>query len=338
MINADYQRAASPAAAVALKRQYPDAAFLGGGTNLLDLMKADVARPTLLIDVTRLPLRDVTELPDGGLRIGALVRNSDMANHPLVRTRYPLLSQALLAGASAQLRNMATAGGNLMQRTRCYYFYDTGFSECNKRVPGSGCAARAGHNRIHAILGASAQCVATHPSDMAVALSALRATVRVQGSGGERPIALTDFYRLPGDTPQLDTELAHDELITAIELPAPRFARRSHYLKVRDRASYAFALVSVAVGLDLAEDGTVRDAALSLGGVAHKRWRVPAAEQALVGRRLDRAGIANATDLLLAGSVPLAHNAFKVELARRSIERALQNAATQTAAVQGAVA
>jgi xanthine dehydrogenase YagS FAD-binding subunit len=331
MINVDYQRATGAAAAVALKRQYPDAAFIGGGTNLLDLMKADVARPTLLIDVTRLSLNDVTELPDGGLRIGALVRNSDMANHPLVRMRYPLVSQALLAGASAQLRNMATAGGNLMQRTRCYYFYDTAFTKCNKRVPGSGCAARTGQNRIHAILGASEQCVATHPSDMAVALSALRATVRVQGSSGERLIALDDFHRLPGDTPQRDTQLGPDELITAIELPPSSFARHSHYLKVRDRASYAFALVSVAAALELAEDGTVRDAALSLGGVAHKPWRVPAAEQALVGRRLDRAGITNATDLLLAGSAPLTHNAFKVDLARRSIERALQSAAAQGA-------
>ncbi|MBO9647745.1 MAG: xanthine dehydrogenase family protein subunit M [Variovorax sp.] len=329
MINADYRVATSAGEAVALKRRHPDAAFIGGGTNLVDLMKADVARPRLLIDVTRLPLQNVVALRDGGLRIGALARNSDMANDPLVRSQYPLLSQALLAGASPQLRNMATAGGNLLQRTRCYYFYDTGFAECNKRTPGSGCAAREGHNRIHAILGASPQCVATHPSDMAVALAALRATVRVLGPDGERQIALADFYRLPGDAPQRDTQLAPDELIVAIDLPPPRFARGAHYLKVRDRASYAFALVSVAAALDVADDGIVRDAALALGGVAHKPWRVPAAEQALIGRRLDAAGIEKAGDILLAGNAPLAHNGFKVELARRSIERALLTAVAQ---------
>ncbi len=331
MINADYQVATSAGDAVALKHRHPEAAFIGGGTNLVDLMKADVARPPLLIDVTHLPLQDVVELRDGGLRIGALARNSDTANHALVRSRYPLLSQALLAGASAQLRNMATAGGNLLQRTRCYYFYDTGFAACNKREPGSGCAAREGRNRIHAILGASPQCVATHPSDMAVALAALRASVRVLGPGGEREIALADFHRLPGDTPDRDTQLAADELIVAIDLPPPRFARAAHYLKVRDRASYAFALVSVAAALDMADDGTVRDAALALGGVAHKPWRLPAAEQALAGRRLDAAGIARAADILLAGNAPLADNGFKVELARRGIERALRTAAAQGA-------
>ncbi|MES2184474.1 MAG: xanthine dehydrogenase family protein subunit M [Pseudomonadota bacterium] len=325
MINTDYRRATDPAQAVALMRQYPQAAFIGGGTNLLDLMKADVARPPMLIDVGRLALADITELPDGGLRIGALARNSDTANHPLVRTRYPLLSQALLAGASPQLRNMATTGGNLLQRTRCYYFYDTAFSACNKRQPGSGCAAREGFNRIHAIVGASADCVATNPSDMNVALAALRATVRVLGPRGERLVPLADFHRLPGSTPQRDTNLAPGELITAVDLPPPRFARHAAYLKVRDRASYAFALVSVAAGLDL-QDGVVRDAALALGGVAHKPWRSPAAEQVLVGRPLDDAGIAAAAQLLLAHAEPLQHNGFKVELARRSITRALRTA------------
>ena len=329
MINVDYQRATDPQSAADFMQAHADAAFIGGGTNLLDLMKADVARPQVLLDVNRLPLSEISELPDGGLRIGALVRNSDTANHKLVRTRYPLLSQALLSGASPQLRNMATTGGNLMQRTRCYYFYDTGSGPCNKRDPGSGCSARGGFNRIHAILGASDACVATNPSDMSVALAALRATVRVVGPAGERSIALADFHRLPGDKPELDTVLAHDELITAVDLPAPMFARQFHYLKVRDRASYAFALVSVAAALDV-KDGAVRNAALALGGVAHKPWRVPAAEQALVGRPLDDASIAAATDLLLAGAVPLEYNAFKVQLARRTIARALRTAGDMT--------
>lgn len=326
MINIEYQRATDPQSAAAFMRSHPDAAFIGGGTNLLDLMKADVERPQVLLDVNRLALSDVSERADGGLRIGALVRNSDLANHPLVRTRYPLLSQALLAGASPQLRNMATTGGNLMQRTRCYYFYDTGSGSCNKRDPGSGCAARGGFNRIHAILGASDACVATNPSDMSVALAALRATVRVQGPDGERSIALADFHRLPGDRPQFDTVLAHEELITAVDLPPPVFSAHAHYLKVRDRASYAFALVSVAAALDVQDDGTVRQAALALGGVAHKPWRIPAAEQALVGSRLDQAAIDRAGDILLEGAVPLEHNAFKIKLARASIARALRTA------------
>jgi xanthine dehydrogenase YagS FAD-binding subunit len=257
------------------------------------------------------------------MRIGATVRNSALANDRNVRERFPLLSQALLAGASPQLRNMATVGGNLMQRTRCYYFYDTAFESCNKRKPGSGCAARDGWNRIHAILGASDQCVATLPSDMNVALAALRAVVVVQGPGGERRIALADFHRLPGNTPQIDTDLAPGELITAVELPPSRFAGNSHYLKVRDRASYAFALVSVAAGLDI-RNGVVRDASLALGGVAHKPWRVQAAEQALIGKPLSDASIAAASDAMLQGARPLQHNAFKEPLARKSIARALQ--------------
>ena len=328
MENFAYERAASVADAVRLA-QRPGAAFVAGGTNLLDLMKGGVTRPTLLVDVTRLPLAAVETMPDGRLRIGAMVRNSDLAHLQPVRDGWPLLSQALLAGASPQLRNMATVGGNLLQRTRCYYFYDTAFDACNKRRPGSGCAAIDGRNRIHAIVGASPQCVATHPSDMCVALAALRATVVVQGpSGGERRIAMADFHRLPGDAPQFDTTLGAGELITAVELPppVPGFAAASHYLKVRDRASYAFALVSVAAALDI-RGGTVRDAALALGGIAHKPWRVPAAEQALVGRPLDERSAAAAAELLLAGAKPLADNAFKIELARRSIARALQTAA-----------
>jgi xanthine dehydrogenase YagS FAD-binding subunit len=319
-----YERAGSVADAVRLGWQ-PGAAFVAGGTNLIDLMKGGVATPTLLVDVNHLPLAAVTSRAEGGIRIGAMVRNSDLANHALIREHYPLLTQALVSGASPQLRNMATVGGNLLQRTRCYYFYDTAFAACNKRAPGSGCAAREGYNRIHAILGASAACVATQPSDQNVALAALRAEVVVQGPQGERRIAIGEFHRLPGDTPQRDANLEPGELIVAVDLPASSFAANSHYLKVRDRASYAFALVSVAAGLDM-RNGWVHDAALALGGVAHKPWRNTAAEQALIGGRLDDASIAIATTRLLGDARPLKHNAFKVELARRSIARALKTA------------
>lgn len=319
-----YERPASVADALRLAAR-PGAAFVAGGTNLIDLMKGHVAMPTLLVDVNRLPLAEVAQRPDGGMRIGAMVRNSDLANHTAIRDGYPLLSQALVSGASPQLRNMATVGGNLMQRTRCYYFYDPAFAACNKRVPGSGCAARGGHNRIHAVLGASNACVATNPSDMSVALAALRADVVVQGPAGERRLPIADFHRLPGDTPERETNLAPGELIVAVDLPPSPFAARSHYLKVRDRASYAFALVSVAAALDI-RDGVVRDAGIALGGVAHRPWRVSEAENALVGRPLDDASIRAASDRLLAGAVPLKDNAFKIELARRSIARALKTA------------
>jgi len=305
----------------------PGTKVLAGGTNLLDLMKGDVEQPAVLIDITHLPLVDVVELPEGGLRLGALVRNSDAANHPLVRTRYPLLSQALVAGASPQLRNMATTGGNLLQRTRCHYFYDVAYAECNKRSPGSGCAARAGHARQHAIFGASDQCIATHPSDMAVALVALDALVVARGPNGERRIALQDFHRLPASTPQQDTNLAPDELIVAVDLPPSRFADHAHYLKVRDRARYAFALVSVAAALDRAGDGTVRDARIVLGGVAHKPWRVPAAERRLIGSRLDASAIDDAARAAVDGAQPVRDNAFKVPLAQRAVARAIRTAA-----------
>jgi xanthine dehydrogenase YagS FAD-binding subunit len=323
-----YERAANVDDAVRLAQQ-PGARFIGGGTNLLDLVKGGVEQPVRLIDVSRLALADIAELPDGGLRIGAMASNADAANHPLVRQRYPLLSQALLAGASPQLRNMATVGGNLMQRTRCYYFYDTGFAECNKRTPGSGCAARDGYNRIHAILGASEHCIAVNPSDMSVALAALDALVRVRGPRGERHIALTDFHRLPGDTPQRDTNLAPGELITAVELPASPYAAHSHYLKVRDRASYAFALVSVAAALDL-RDGVIRSARIALGGVAHKPWRATEAEAALNGRRMDVAAFEQAAALALRDARPHTHNRFKVELARRAVARTLRHAGEMT--------
>lgn len=300
--------------------------YLGGGTNLLDLMKMGVEQPVKLVDVSRLPLTGIAEQA-AGVRIGAMARNSDVADHPLIRQRYQVLSEALAAGASGQLRNMATVGGNLMQRTRCYYFYDPAFAECNKRAPGSGCAARLGHQRIHAILGASDQCIAVHPSDMAVALTALDAVVQVSGPGGDRAIPIRDFHRLPGDTPQVDTNLRPGELITAVDLPAAPIATRSHYLKVRDRASFAFALVSVAAVLDLDPQGTVRDARLALGGVAHKPWRVTDAERALVGRRIDDASVGAAADALLVGARPYRENAFKVELVRRSVARALATTA-----------
>jgi len=299
--------------------------FIAGGTNLLDLMKENLTRPEHLIDITGLPLNEVTETAEGGLMIGALVSNADLAWHPLIELRYPLLSQAVLAGASPQLRNMASTGGNLLQRTRCYYFYDATVP-CNKREPGSGCPARDGLNRIHAILGASDECVATHPSDMCVALAALEAVVHVEGRAGQRRIEFADFHRLPGDAPQRDNQLADDELITAVELPPPGFAGQGNYLKIRDRASYAFALISVAAALDLNGD-VIRGARLALGGVAHKPWRDKAAEQLLVGKPVSRDSFAAAADALLADAQPLEHNAFKVKLARRAIIRALSDAA-----------
>ena len=319
-----YVRADSVDAAIAAAGR-PSTKLLAGGTNLLDLMKGYVEQPIRIVDINRLPLSEITELPDGGVRIGALARNSDMANHPLIRQRYPLLSQALLSGASPQLRNMATAGGNLLQRTRCHYFTDVSYAECNKRNPGSGCAARAGFTRQLAILGASEQCIATHPSDMAVALVALDARVHVRSTSGERRIPMADFLRLPGDTPQQDNNLAPGEMILAIELPRSPFADYAYYLKVRDRASYAFALVSVAAALDL-DDTMVRDARVVLGGVAHKPWRATDAERRLVGQRIDRAAIDSAAVLSISGAVPVRDNAFKVRLAERAVARALQTA------------
>src|SRR5438874_7153450 len=275
-----YSRATDPNQAVAGIAAKPQGKFLGGGTNLIDMMKMGVETPDSLIDINPLPLAQIEELPDGkGVRIGAMVRNSDLAEHDLIKTRYPVLSEALLSGASPQLRNMATVGGNLLQRTRCYYFYDPAFPACNKRNPGSGCGALDGYNRIHAILGQSDHCIATHPSDMCVALAALDAIVRVQGPNSEREIPFADFHRLPGSTPNFDTNLRPDELIEIVDLPAIPFATRSHYLKVRDRASYAFALVSVATALDLDSSKKIKAARIALGGVAHKPWRANTAEK-----------------------------------------------------------
>jgi len=316
-----YIRASSVADAVRAKVENPHAKFLGGGTNLIDLLKYEVEETDQLIDVTRLPLTQIEPLASGGLRIGALVRNSDLANHPRVVQGYPALSQALLAGASPQLRNMATTAGNLLQRTRCYYFYDTAFP-CNKRIPGSGCSAIGGENRIHAVLGQSNACIATHPSDMAVAMAALGAIVQVQGSAQARAIPLSEFHRLPGDTPQIDTTLQPDELIVAVDLPPDRAASHSRYLKVRDRASYAFALVSVAAAL-LTENGQVTDARMALGGVAHRPWRPLEAERWLRGKPANSGSFRNAADLALHGAGGSKSNAFKIELAKRSIVRVL---------------
>jgi len=321
-----YTRAATATEAIETHASHPESQFIGGGTNLVDLMKMGVERPAHLIDISRLPLSTITEL-DAGIRIGAMVSNSDAAAHPLIRTRYPVLSQALLSGASQQLRNMATMGGNLLQRTRCYYFYNPTYRECNKRDPGSGCGAIHGVNRIHAILGASEHCIATHPSDMCVALAALNATVQVSGPHGSRAIPFEDFHRLPGATPQLDTNLHPGELITSIDLPAPLAGFRSHYLKVRDRNSYAFALVSVAAVMELSADRTVKSVRIALGGVAHKPWRARQAENLLVGHPLEPARLRAAADKELAAAKPHQDNAFKIELAKRAIVRAVTIAA-----------
>lgn len=320
----NYQRATAPEEAVHAVSVH-GAKFLGGGTNLVDLMRYNVEHPTTLIDITRLDFNQIATTGNT-TTIGAGVRNSDLANHETIRTNYPLLSQALLSGASPQLRNMATTGGNLLQRTRCYYFMDTAFPACNKRTPGSGCAATKGFNRIHAILGASADCIATNPSDMNVALAALNATIHVTGPKGKRTIAIADFHRLPGNTPQLDTNLHPDELITAVELPAPKFAKHSYYLKVRDRQSYAFALVSVAAGLEM-NGNTIQSAGLALGGIAHKPWRSLEAEKSLAGATAGPEAFKRAADLAVSGAKPQEHNAFKIELAKQSIVRALTLAA-----------
>lgn len=303
-----------------------NAKFLAGGTNILDLMKEDVERPNELVDLTRLKLADIKPGPNGGVTIGALAKNTDTANHPLIRKGYPLLTQAILAGASGQLRNMATNGGNLMQRTRCQYFYDTAMP-CNKREPGTGCGAREGLNRIHAILGWSEKCVATYPGDMANALYALEAQVRVRNaSGRERSIPIGEFHRLPGDMPEKDNNLEHGELIVAIDLPKSNFANNYYYLKVRDRASYAFALVAVAAALEM-DQGTIRQARVVMGGVAHKPWRSAEAEAALSGRPASEENFRKAADAALASAKPLAHNAYKIELGKRAIVRALMRAA-----------
>jgi xanthine dehydrogenase YagS FAD-binding subunit len=322
-----YERAVDPAGAVARVAGHPGAAFLGGGTNLVDHMKLGVASPDLVVDVTRLPIDRIEQLSGGGVWIGAGVRNSDLAADPVIRTRYPMLSQALLAGASGQLRNLATTGGNLLQRTRCVYFQDI-TTPCNKRQPGSGCSAIDGYTRDHAILGASEHCVAVHPSDMAVAMAALDALVVVLGMNGERNIPLVDFHRLPGGAPHRDTVLEHGELIIAVELPPLPFASRSAYRKVRDRASYAFALVSVAAALDV-EGGIVRDVRVALGGVAHKPWRAARAETVLRGAPATEESFRRAAEAELADAKPLRDNGFKVPMARNTVVAVLRELAEE---------
>jgi xanthine dehydrogenase YagS FAD-binding subunit len=333
-----YRRVTSNAQALDAARSR-DASFLAGGTNLVDLMKYRVEQPASLIDINHLPLAEVQQTSSGGVSVGAMVRNSDLANHPLVKTNYPLLSQALLSGASPQLRNMASTGGNLMQRTRCYYFTDVAFPACNKRNPGSGCAALEGYNRIHAILGQTDKgpssretCIATHPSDMCVALAALDASVEVEGRGGKRTIPFAEFHRLPGSDPSRDTTLREGELITAVILPPAKYAKNAFYLKARDRNSYAFALISVAAGLEM-EGSTIRSAGLAMGGVAHKPWRVPEAEQALAGKSATPENFSRAATILLQGAHGYEHNRFKIELARAGVVRALTVAAQGTSEV-----
>jgi len=321
----DYRRAASADGAIADVAGNPDAAYLAGGTNLVDHMKLGIAAPGLLVDITSLPLDQVNETDDGGVSIGANVRNSDLAAHPLIRSRYPVLSQALLSGASGQLRNLATTGGNLLQRTRCVYFQDA-TTPCNKRVPGSGCSALEGYARYHAILGASPECIAVHPSDMAVALAALDAAVVVQSASGERSIALADLHRLPDGRPDLDTVLDHGDLITSVRLPGLPWAGRSAYRKVRDRASYAFALVSVAAAVELENDGgapgevpVIRQARIALGGVAHKPWRASLAEEALRGAKATHESFRAAADAELEPAATVEDNAFKVPMVRNTM-------------------
>jgi xanthine dehydrogenase YagS FAD-binding subunit len=323
-----YERATDVAGAVATIAGAPKGAFLGAGTNLVDHMRLGVATPDLLVDVRQLTSDRIEELPDGGVRIGAAVPNSDLAADRTIRHRYPMLSEALLSGASGQLRNLATTGGNLLQRTRCVYFQDV-TTPCNKREPGSGCSALEGYNRDHAVLGASEHCVATHPSDMAVAMVALDAVVRTQGTDGDRAIPLVDLHRLPDDHPERDTVLEHGELITAIDLPPLGFATNSRYRKVRDRASYAFALVSIAAALDVV-DGAVRDVRIALGGVAHKPWRATTAEEVLRGAPATEDSFRSAAEAELAEARPLTGNAFKIPLARNVIVRMLLDLAEHT--------
>jgi len=323
-----YARASDAAEALRLATDN-GAAYLGGGTNLVDLMRETVAAPDRLIDVSNLS-RAIEPTASGGLLIGAAAKNTALAAHPAIRTRYPVLARAILAGASAQIRNMATVGGNLLQRTRCAYFYDTDGSRCNKRDPGSGCDARDGLNRIHAVLGASSACVATHPSDMCVALAALDTVVHLQGRDGARSLPFTDLHRLPGDHPQFDTVLEPGELITAIELPPLAVATNSAYRKVRDRASYAFALVSVAAALKI-EDGAITDVRIAFGGVAHKPWRALTAEAALRGGPATIPAFDDAANAELAQATPLRDNAFKIELVRRTLVAVLGDLSGATA-------
>ena len=321
MKNLAYVRATSPTDAVQRSRTLPNYTFIAGGTNLVDRLKVFLEQPDGLIDIARLGLTQITPTRAGGLRIGALATNTAVADHPQIRQQYPLLARAILSGASQQIRNRATVGGNLLQRTRCPYYYDLAFG-CNKRQPGSGCPAIDGINRMHAILGASESCVAVHPSDMSVALAALAAIVEVESANGQRQSPFSEFYRLPGTTPAQETNLAAGDLITAVILPPLAFAQTGVYLKIRDRASYSFALVSVAAAVDVVGD-RIRDCRLALGGVAPHPWRSQAAEAFLRGKSVTPAIVQQAAEIALEGAKPLAHNGFKVTMANRAIQRAL---------------
>ncbi len=324
MNNFSYARATDTANAIGEIARDNRAKFIAGGTNLIDLMKENVAHPSRLVDINRLPLNTIEENQEGGLRLGALCTNAETAYHPEVERHYPLLSKAILAGASPQLRNMATNGGNLLQRTRCYYFYDIA-TPCNKRAPGTGCSAIEGFNRMHAIFGWSDDCIATYPGDMANALAALKAVVNVEGESGKRQIKFEDFHRLPGDTPNIDNNLRADEIITSIDLPEKGFARNHAYLKLRDRTSYAFALVSVTVGLEMDGD-SIKEARLVVGGVAHKPWRSRDAENLLNGKTATKENFQAASETIFKGARGFEHNAFKIELGRRAVVRALRQA------------
>jgi xanthine dehydrogenase YagS FAD-binding subunit len=322
MINFEYTRAGSIQTAIDARIKNKDAQFIAGGTNLVDLMKKGIATPQRLIDINSLPLKEITYEPTG-LTIGALVPNSTLAEIPAVKTNYPLLAMALNAGASAQLRNMATVGGNIMQRTRCSYFYDIQMP-CNKRQPSTGCGAKEGYNRMHALFGASENCIAVHPSDMCVALAALHAVIHIQSSTGEKKIPFADFHRLPGDTPHLDNNLQLGELITAVYIPANSY-NKSYYLKIRDRLSYAFALVSVAVALEV-KDGVIKQASLAMGGVAHKPWRLPAVEKFLIGKQTTDIVLAEAALIAMDNAKTFEHNAYKIKLGKAAVEEALTKA------------
>lgn len=322
MINFEFIRVSAAKAAMEARLKDTTSQFIAGGTNLIDLMKKGIVNPQKLIDISGLPLKEIHE-DSGGITIGALVPNSTAADHTLIRTKIPLLSMALNAGAAAQLRNMATVGGNMMQRTRCSYFYDTTMP-CNKRMPGSGCGAKEGYNRMHAIFGASDQCIAVHPSDMCVALAALNATVIVQTKKGEKKIPFTDFHRLPGDTPHVDTVLQPGELISRVFIPSGK-SNRSYYLKLRDRLSYAFALVSVAVALEV-KDNIILSAGIAMGGVAHKPWRLPAVEKFLAGKTISQQLLQEAASLAMEGATTYTHNAYKVKLGKAAVYEALTKA------------
>ncbi|MDP4264211.1 MAG: xanthine dehydrogenase family protein subunit M [Bacteroidota bacterium] len=324
MINFEYTRVSSVKAAIDVLAKNPTGSFIAGGTNLIDLMKRGVTAPSRLIDINNLPLKQIEETKTG-LSIGALVINSDVEENDIVQKKYPLLAMALKAGASAQLRNMATVGGNIMQRTRCTYFHDTAMP-CNKREPGSGCGALQGYNRMHAIFGASDKCIAVHPSDMCIALAALDATVHISGPKGERKILFTNFHRLPGDTPGKDNTLLKGEIIAGVTIPENNFIKNIYYLKIRDRASYAFALVSVAAALELSGE-TVKNVRLAMGGVAHKPWRLTEAEKFLTGKRVSKETFIQAAEIAMKGAKAYGHNNFKLKMAPAAIVEALMKAA-----------